>query len=117
MLVKIQTAMEIADSIDEDDNNDGFPDDTSIISTALTPNQPGLESTWKIINLEDYPFTSVRVYAADGSLVYKSANYQNDWTGTNIRTGNALPTGPYYYRISLGGTSSEVKEGWLYIFN
>ena len=107
----------IADSIDEDDNNDGFPDDTSIISTALTPNQPGLESTWKIINLEDYPFTSVKVYAADGSLVYKSANYQNDWTGTNIRTGNALPTGPYYYRISLGGTSSEVKEGWLYIFN
>ena len=107
----------IADSIDEDDNNDGFPDDTSIISTALTPNQPGLESTWKIINLEDYPFTSVRVYAADGSLVYESANYQNDWTGTNIRTGNALPTGPYYYRISLGGTSSEVKEGWLYIFN
>ncbi|MBT7653580.1 MAG: T9SS type B sorting domain-containing protein, partial [Flavobacteriaceae bacterium] len=86
-------------------------------STALTPNQRGLESTWKIINLEDYPFTSVKVYAADGSLVYKSANYQNDWTGTNIRTGNALPTGPYYYRISLGGTSSEVKEGWLYIFN
>jgi gliding motility-associated-like protein len=107
----------IADSIDEDDNNDGFPDDTSIISTALTPNQPGLESTWKIINLEDYPFTSVRVYAADGSLVYESANYQNDWTGINIRTGNGLPTGPYYYRISLGGTSSEVKEGWLYIFN
>ncbi|MDA7699128.1 cadherin domain-containing protein [Flavobacteriaceae bacterium] len=107
----------IPDSIDEDDNNDGFPDDTSIISTVLTPNQPGLESTWKIINLEDYPFTSVRVYAADGSLVYESMNYQNDWTGNNIRTGSPLPTGPYYYRISLGGASDEVKEGWLYIFN
>ena len=34
---------------------------------------------------------------------------------TEIRI--SLPTGPYYYRISLGGTSSEVKEGWLYIFN
>ena len=107
----------IPDSQDDDDGNDGFPDEGTFISTALTPNQPGLESTWKIINLEDYPFTSVTVYAADGSLVYKSANYQNDWTGTNIRTGNALPTGPYYYRISLGGTSSEVKDGWLYIFN
>jgi hypothetical protein len=44
-------------------------------------------------------------------------NYQNDWNGNNIRTGTPLPTGPYYYRISLGGTSSELIEGWLYIFN
>jgi len=107
----------IPDSQDEDDNNDGFPDEGAIISTALTPNQPGVESTWKIINLEDYPFTSVKVYSSDGSIVYESMNYQNDWTGNNIRTGTPLPTGPYYYRISLGGTSSEVKEGWLYIFN
>ncbi|MDA8658406.1 cadherin domain-containing protein [Flavobacteriaceae bacterium] len=107
----------IPDSQDDDKNNDGFPDEGAIISTALTPNQPGVESTWKIINLEDYPFTSVKVYAQDGSVVYESTNYQNDWTGTNIRTGTPLPTGPYYYRISLGGTSSELKEGWLYIFN
>ena len=39
------------------------------------------------------------------------------WTGTNIRTGSALPTGPYYYRIELGGTSGEIIDGWLYIFN
>jgi gliding motility-associated-like protein len=107
----------IPDSEDQDDNNDGFPDEGSIISTVLTPNQPGVESTWKIINLEDYPFTSVKVYAQDGSVVYESMNYQNDWTGNNLRTGTPLPTGPYYYRISLGGTSREVKEGWLYIFN
>ncbi|MDB4267431.1 gliding motility-associated C-terminal domain-containing protein [Flavobacteriaceae bacterium] len=107
----------IGDNADDDKNNDGFPDDEIIISTALTPNQPGVESTWKIINLEDYPFTSVKVYAQDGSVVYESMNYQNNWTGNNIRTGTPLPTGPYYYRISLGGTSSELKEGWLYIFN
>ena len=107
----------IPDSQDDDKNNDGFPDDEIIISTALTPNQPGVESTWKIINLEDYPLTSVKVYAQDGSVVYESMYYQNDWTGNNIRTGTPLPTGPYYYRISLGGTSSELKEGWLYVFN
>ena len=107
----------IPDSQDDDDNNDGFPDQGTIISTVITPNQPGVESTWKIINLEDYPFTSVKVYAPDGSIVYESMNYQNDWNGNNIRTGTPLPTGPYYYRLSLGGTSDEVKEGWLYIFN
>ena len=107
----------IPDSQDTDKNNDGFPDDQIIVSSALTPNQPGVEATWKVINVEDYPFTSVRVYAADGSTVFQSENYQNEWTGTNIRTGSALPTGPYYYRIELGGTSGEIIDGWLYIFN
>ena len=107
----------IPDSQDTDKNNDGFPDDQIIVSSALTPNQPGVEATWKVINVEDYPFTSVRVYAPNGSIVFQSDNYQNEWTGTNIRTGTALPTGPYYYRIELGGTSNEALEGWLYIFN
>ena len=107
----------IGDSVDQDDNNDGFSDEGTIISTALTPNQPGIESTWKIINIEKYPFTSVKVYSPDGSEVYKSTNYRNDWSGNNIRTGSPLPSGPYYYRISLGGNSNEIKEGWLYIFN
>ena len=107
----------IPDSQDTDKNNDGFPDDQIIVSSALTPNQPGVEATWKVINIEDYPFTSVRGYAADGSTVFQSENYQNEWRGTNIRTGSALPTGPYYYRIELGGTSGEIIDGWLYIFN
>ena len=107
----------IPDSQDDDKNNDGFPDDKIIISTALTPNQPGVESTWKIINVEDYPFTSVKIYGPDGSVVYESDDYKNDWTGINQRTGQPLPKGPYYFRISLGGTSNEVKDGWLYIFN
>ena len=107
----------IPDSQDDDDNNDGFPDEEILISTVVTPNQPGVEETWKIINLDDYPFTSVRVYSPDGSTVYQSADYKNDWTGINQRTGQPLPTGPYYFRISLGGTSNELKDGWLYIFN
>ena len=83
----------IGDNVDQDDNNDGFSDEGTIVSTALTPNQPGIESTWKIINIEKYPFTSVKVYSPDGSEVYKSTNYQNDWSGNNIRTGSPLPTG------------------------
>ncbi len=107
----------IPDSQDTDKNDDGFPDDQVLGSSVVTPNQPGIEETWKIINIEDYPYTSVRVYAPDGSRVFQSINYKNDWRGTNIRTGNPLPTGPYYYRIELGGTSGEIIDGWLYIFN
>ena len=103
----------IGDNQDMDDNNDGFPDEEVLISSVLTPGQSGVESTWKIINLK--PGTQVKVYAADGSLIYESIDYQNDWTGSNIRTGTPLPTGPYFYRIILGSTQ-ELLEGWLYIF-
>ena len=107
----------IGDNEDQDDNNDGFPDENLIVSTVLTPKTTGIESTWKIINIDKYPFTSVKVYSQDGGLVYESQDYKNDWRGENIRTGGALPTGPYYYRIAAGGDSSEILEGWLYIFN
>ena len=107
----------VGDNEDQDDNNDGFPDENLIVSTVLTPKTTGIESTWKIINIEKHPFTSVRVYSQDGGLVYESEDYKNDWRGENIRTGRALPTGPYYYRITAGGNSSETLEGWLYIFN
>ena len=107
----------IGDNEDQDDNNDGFPDENLIVSTVLTPKTTGIESTWKIINIEKYTFTSVKVYSQDGGLVYESEDYKNDWRGENIRTGSALPTGPYYYRIAAGGDSSEILEGWVYIFN
>ena len=84
----------IPDSQDTDKNNDGFPDDEIIVSSVVTPNQPGIEETWKVINIEDYPYTSVRVYAPDGSRVFQSINYKNDWRGTNIRTGNPYQRDP-----------------------
>ena len=46
----------IGDNEDQDDNNDGFPDENLIVSTVLTPKTTGIESTWKIINIEKYTF-------------------------------------------------------------
>ena len=105
----------IGNNEDQDDNNDGFSDVGLIISKALTPNQTGVESTWKVINIDQHPNTQVRVYAPDGSLVYESNNYQNDWAGTNISNGNPLPTGPYLFNIKSIGVKA--KDGWLYLFN
>jgi len=107
----------IGNNEDQDDNNDGFSDVGLIISKVLTPNETGVESTWKVINIDQYPNTQVKVYAPDGSLVYESNNYQNDWAGTNISNGNPLPTGSYYFKISAAIDSDKPQDGWLYIFN
>jgi len=46
------------------------------------------------------------------------ADFNNDGYIDIVAVGQGSPWDiAYYYRISLGGTSSEVKEGWLYIFN
>ena len=105
----------IGDNVDPDKNNDGFPDDKLKVSQVLTPGQPGIESTWKIINLDRYPSANVKVYAPSGILVFASWDYRNNWNGVDIHTGQELPTGPYYYLVDKGD-GSDVLSGWLYIF-
>ena len=104
----------IGDNTDTDDNNDGFNDDKLIVSGVLTPNSNGMESTWKIINLDGYPLARVSVYNRNGQKVYSAQNYKNDWRGTFRNTSNPLPAGSYYYIIQLN-TGEELIKGWLYI--
>ena len=112
--------------VDPDDNNDGFPEDPVknqkgeeviplFVSELLTPNQPGVESTWRIVNIEKYPTANVKVYSVDWNIVFESWSYKNDWDGKG-KDGNSLPSGPYYYIIDRGDETTVIK-GWLYIFN
>ena len=116
----------IGDNEDKDDNNDGFPEDPILndfdeeviplfVSELLTPNEPGEESVWRIINIDKYSSANVKVYSPAGIIVFESWNYQNDWKGTD-KNGNPLPSGPYFYRIDRANETT-VEEGWIYIFN
>jgi gliding motility-associated-like protein len=116
----------IGDNADLDDNNDGFPEDPVInsageevipifVSELLTPNQPGEEAKWRIVNIDKYPSANVKVYSPTGLIVYESWSYKNDWDGKD-KNGKSLPTGPYLYIIDRG-VETLVEEGWLYIFN
>ena len=84
----------IGDNEDKDDNNDGFPEDPILndfdeeviplfVSELLTPNEPGEESVWRIINIDKYSSANVKVYSPAGIIVFESWNYQNDWKGTD----------------------------------
>lgn len=106
----------IGDNADPDINNDGFPEGRVFVSNVLSPQSGGLESNWKIINIEMYVYSIVQVFSPDGSIVFKDINYKNDWNGTHYKTGKALPTGPYLYQIYVG-EKEEPLTGWIYIFN
>nr|MCW1952636.1 gliding motility-associated C-terminal domain-containing protein [Flavobacteriia bacterium] len=104
----------IGDNADTDDNNDGFDDEKVMASGMLTPNSSGMESTWKIVNIEQYPNARVRVYDINGLEVYNKANYRNDWRGNFKDNESPLPAGSYFYIVNLNGKAKPLK-GWMYI--
>ena len=104
----------IGNDCDPDSNGDGIDDDLIMVSQLITPGSFGSESTWKIINIENFPNSRVSVYNRNGQLVFRKKAYQNDWSGLYQETGKLLPAGPYYFIVEIIQTS-ELKKGWLYL--
>ncbi|MDA8932329.1 gliding motility-associated C-terminal domain-containing protein [Flavobacteriaceae bacterium] len=80
----------------------------------LTPNSSGIENTWKVINIDQYPQARVSVYDKNGLEVFSAQNYRNDWKGTYKNSPNLLPAASYYYVVELN-TGEEPITGWMYI--
>ena len=104
----------------EDIDNDGIGDicDTIEInvSEAITPDGDGVNDTWFINNIQNYPNNSVKVYNRWGDLIFSKNNYQNDWNGSFVNNGNNIPdASSYYYQIDLDGNGSIDYDGWIYI--
>jgi gliding motility-associated-like protein len=104
----------IGDNADQDDNNDGFDDEKVVVSGLLTPNSSGMENTWKVINIDQYPQARVAVYDKNGLEVFSAQSYRNDWRGTYKNSPNPLPAASYYYVVELN-TGEEPITGWMYI--
>ena len=64
---------------------------------TFTPNGDGINDTWEIKYLDQYPGCRIEVYATNGQLVYTNVGYTKAWDGTY--KGNAMPSGTYYYVI------------------
>jgi gliding motility-associated-like protein len=105
----------------EDRDHDGIGDVCDLIQTntsdAITPNGDGINDTWVIYNIENYPKSIVRVFNSSGNEVFSARNYQNDWNGHYKNNNISLPNGSYYYQIDFDGDGSVDKEGWIYITN
>ena len=66
-------------------------------SKCVTPNGDGLNDTWRIPFLADYPLATLQVYNRWGQVVYEQAGNPQPWDGR--LKGTPLPGGAYYYII------------------
>jgi gliding motility-associated-like protein len=90
------------------------------IPEAISVNGDGQNEYFVIRGLEAYKNSSLTIYTKSGQLIYKSPDYQNDWSGrtmnSSMKDGEVLPTGTYYYILHLGGTDRYIK-GFVYLLN
>ncbi len=77
------------------------------IPNAFTPNGDGVNDTWDIDGLQNYPQCAVLIYDRWGTQVFKSIGYARPWDGRdNTR---ALPVGTYYYIIDLKNNTKPIS--------
>jgi gliding motility-associated-like protein len=83
------------------------------IPEGLSPNGDGLNDIFSFNGIEKYPNSKLVIYTRSGQKIYESTNYQNNWDGKVLRKGSSVselvPTGVYYYILTLGGTNRTIK--------
>ena len=76
---------------------------------AFSPNGDGINDTWIIRGLENYPDVRLAVFDRYGKVVLEQKGYQTPWDGTV--KGKPLPVGTYYYIITFTNGLKEPVKG------
>lgn len=106
---------------DPDPNHDGNPDESKATPVTLqkenmkvpegfSPNGDGINDVLVIENFDNKPI-SLEVHNSVGKLVYRSANYRNDWTGicNQGSVGEPIPNGNYFLVIAKPGSDKYIS--------
>ena len=70
------------------------------VPNAFSPNGDGINDTWVIPYLAQYPGADIEIYNRYGQRVYRAVNYTagQEWDGK--LNGNIIPVGTYYWIIN-----------------
>ena len=94
----------------------------SLENYFVSPNGDGINDTFYIPELEEFPNNLVQIYDRYGLKVFEKTNYIDEFSGTSntdnfvINKGNGLPAGIYFYTIVINDTNLNY-QGFLYLTN
>jgi gliding motility-associated-like protein len=87
------------------------PDENINIPNSFTPNSDNINDQFVIRGLSAK--SKLKVFNRLGNLVYKSDDYNNDWTGKDFN-GNVLESDTYWYVLVIPHIPTEFK-GFVYL--
>jgi gliding motility-associated-like protein len=88
-------------------------DSCIVVHNVITPNGDGLNDTWIIDCIENFPDNNVQIFNRWGDRVNNFTHYDNTaqvWKGTNY-DGKHIPDGTYYYVLQL--KNLKTRTGWV----
>ncbi|MDE3144352.1 MAG: gliding motility-associated C-terminal domain-containing protein, partial [Bacteroidota bacterium] len=77
------------------------------VPNAITPNGDGINDTWEIAFLQNYPSCIVQIFNRYGQEVFLSTGYSKPWDGT--LNGQPLPVATYYYIIKTNAAAKPLS--------
>ena len=86
-----------------------------VIHNVITPNGDGVNDTWIIDCIENFPLNNVKIFDRWGDKIIELENYNNGpvvWHGTN-QQGQPIPDGTYYYIVSVN--KGGIYSGWVFV--
>jgi len=79
-----------------------FVEDGLEIPNTFSPNGDGINDTWDILGIDEFPDCNIQIFTRWGQLVYQTTGYSKEkrWDG-NSKSGREMATGAYFYVINL----------------
>jgi len=85
------------------------------LSNIFTPNNDGLNDTWKISGIENYPNSEIKIVDKNGRMVVNTTTKGESYEWNGESNGRKLPTDSYWYQIKL--SDGRILEGYVVIRN
>ena len=93
-----------------------YNDLTLTIPNVITANNDGVNDSFEIIGLDNFPNNELYIFNRWGNEVFHMVNYDNSWKGeckNGFGKKDELPTATYYYILNAEGIESVHGFIWL----
>ncbi|MBV6879726.1 T9SS type B sorting domain-containing protein [Epilithonimonas ginsengisoli] len=85
------------------------------LSNIFSPNGDGINDTWKIPGIENYPNSEIRIIDKNGNMVVNTITKGETYEWNGESGGRKLSTDSYWYQIKI--TDGRILEGYVVIKN
>ena len=69
------------------------------VPNSITPNGDGINDTWRLLGVENYPNAEFDIFNRNGTRIFHSKGYSKEFDGT--LNGKPLGVGVYYFVVDL----------------